>query len=106
MAVSDAVYGPTRRYVSRPHLEAMLEHEFAVLRDRLGPRRGDSKCFFAFADTVANASGHGNPRTGTAGSASGSRPDREEPFPNRRPCSPERLDHRAPAETLGVLEST
>jgi len=65
MAVSDALYGPTQRYVSRQRLEAMLEHEFVLLRDRLGPARGDSKCFFAFADTVATrgfrkpTNGHG-----------------------------------------------
>ena len=53
MAVSDALYGPTQRYVSRQRLEAMLEHEFVLLRDRLGPVRGDCKCSFAFADTVA-----------------------------------------------------
>ena len=29
MAVSDALYGPTQRYVSRQRLEAMLEQEFA-----------------------------------------------------------------------------
>jgi hypothetical protein len=42
MAVSDALYGPTQRYVSQQRLEAMLEHEFVLLRDRLGPERGDS----------------------------------------------------------------
>jgi hypothetical protein len=63
MAVSDALYGPTQRYVSRQRLEAMLEHEFVLLRDRLGPGRGDSKCFFAFADTVATR-GYGKPTNG------------------------------------------
>lgn len=53
MAVSDSLYGPARRYVSRERLEAMLEHEFAQLVDRLGASRGDAKTFFAFADTVA-----------------------------------------------------
>jgi hypothetical protein len=53
MAVSDALYGPTPRYVSRQRLEAMLGHEFARLREGLEPVRGDAKCFFAFADTVA-----------------------------------------------------
>src|SRR5437660_1985921 len=53
MAVSDALYGSTQRYVSRERLVAMLDHEFVQLRDRLGPGRGDSKSFFAFADTVA-----------------------------------------------------
>src|SRR5438128_6872033 len=56
MAVSDALYGSTRRYVSRQRLEAMLEQEFVQLRDRLGPERGDTKRFFAFADTVATRS--------------------------------------------------
>src|SRR6185295_12337905 len=47
MAVSDGLYGPTARYVSRQRLEAMLEQEFAQLLERLGGKRGDSKCFFA-----------------------------------------------------------
>ncbi|HEX4406198.1 MAG TPA: TonB-dependent receptor, partial [Polyangia bacterium] len=28
MTVSDAIYGETERYVSRPRLHAMLDHEF------------------------------------------------------------------------------
>src|SRR5688572_18354089 len=63
MAVSDAHYGPTKRYVSRERLEAMLAHEFAQVRDLLGPGRGDAKRFFAFADTVATG-GHKNPGPG------------------------------------------
>ena len=53
MAVSDAVYGPAQRYVSRERLEAMLAHEYALLLERLGPARGDECRFFVFADTVA-----------------------------------------------------
>src|SRR2546421_13071983 len=56
VAVSDALYGSTQRYVSRQRLEAMLEQEFVQLRDRLGPGRGDTKSFFAFADTMATRS--------------------------------------------------
>jgi hypothetical protein len=56
MAVSDALYGSTQRYVSRQRLEAMLDQEFVQLLDRLGPGRGDTKSFFAFADTVATRS--------------------------------------------------
>ena len=52
MSVSDAVYGTAARYVSRPRLQAMLDHEFGLNLDRLGPRRGDTTSFFAFADTV------------------------------------------------------
>src|SRR3954469_8255200 len=46
-AVSDGLYGPAKRYVSRQRLEAMLEQEFAQLVDRLQAERGDNKCFFA-----------------------------------------------------------
>lgn len=58
MAVSDAVYGPTQQYVSRKRLEAMLDYEFSQLLQRLGAKRGDTKTFFAFADTVATRSYH------------------------------------------------
>lgn len=65
MAVSDAIYGPTDRYVSRRRLQAMLDHEFALLLERLDTARGDKCTFFAFANTVATHSftrkeeGHG-----------------------------------------------
>jgi hypothetical protein len=63
MAVSDALYGSSQRYVSRQRLEAMLEQEFVQLLDRLGPGRGDTKNFFAFANTVATR-GYRNPGNG------------------------------------------
>jgi hypothetical protein len=53
MKVSDAIYGPSSRYVSRERLEAMLKHEFSLLHERLASSRGDSTAFFAFADTAA-----------------------------------------------------
>src|SRR3989441_11971108 len=40
-AVSDALYGPTDRYVSRRRLQAMLEHESAV---RSEERRVGEEC--------------------------------------------------------------
>src|SRR5712671_4915381 len=58
MAVSDGLYGPAKRYVSRQRLEAMLEQECAQLLDRLHGEREDKKCLFAFADTVATRSFH------------------------------------------------
>jgi hypothetical protein len=63
MAVSDSLYGPARHYVSRQRLEAMLEQEFSQLVDRLAPTRGDTKRFFAFANTVATRS-YGHPGNG------------------------------------------
>jgi hypothetical protein len=53
MAVSDSLYGAAQRYVSRQRLEAMLDLEFSALLNQLGDKRGDTKCFFAFANTVA-----------------------------------------------------
>jgi hypothetical protein len=64
-AVSDFLYGPTDRYASRQRLQAMLEGEYALLLEGLGPRRGDRSAFFVLADTVATRSfsrpelGHG-----------------------------------------------
>ncbi|HEV7403056.1 MAG TPA: TonB-dependent receptor [Chthoniobacteraceae bacterium] len=60
MAVSDAIYGHTERYVSRVRLEAMLDLEFKLNCERLGDTRGDTTAFFAFADTVAARSFRGN----------------------------------------------
>jgi hypothetical protein len=56
MAVSDGLYGPAQRYVSRQRLEAMLAQEFGQLLGQLGGKLGDAKCFFAFANTVATRS--------------------------------------------------
>ncbi|HMB94915.1 MAG TPA: hypothetical protein VKK61_02635, partial [Tepidisphaeraceae bacterium] len=56
MAVSDGLYGHTTRYVSRERLEAMLQQEFTQLMQQLQTNRGQKKCFFAFADTVATRS--------------------------------------------------
>lgn len=53
MTVSDAIYGPCERYVSRQRLTAMLEREYGLLIERLGQKRGASTKFFVFADTVA-----------------------------------------------------
>src|SRR6516165_1039881 len=79
MAVSDALYGSTPRYVSRQRLEAMLEYEFGKLRNGLEPVRGDAKCFFAFADTVTTGGyRHPGPGRGWVGVRFQARP-REEP---------------------------
>jgi hypothetical protein len=103
MAVSDALYGSTSRYVSRQRLESMLEHEFARLRDGLEPARGDAKCFFAFANTVTTGSfRHPGPGRGWLGVRFQARPH-EEPssvivHAHLRDLTPTRQQ-----ETLGVL---
>lgn len=56
MAVSDAIYGPSDRYVSRHRLRAMLDYEFNLLLQRLDSTRGDKCTFFVFANTVATHS--------------------------------------------------
>jgi hypothetical protein len=60
MTVSDAIYGPADRYVSRKRLEAMLAHEYALNVERLDAKRGERTCFFSFADTVAARSFKGS----------------------------------------------
>ncbi len=52
MTMSDAIYGGAQRYVSRQRLAAMLDHEFGILRERLGPKRGGHTVFFSFCNTV------------------------------------------------------
>ena len=53
MTVSDAIYGECERYVCRPRLEAMLDHEQALNVSRLRESRGDATAFFVFAGTVS-----------------------------------------------------
>lgn len=65
MKFSDAIYGKSPRYVSRERVTSMLELEFNLLLERLNNTRENSRCFFAFANTVAARSythkvdGHG-----------------------------------------------
>src|SRR5216110_442014 len=53
MTFSDAIYGPTDRYVSRVRLQTMLDHEYNLLVEQLDTKLGAEKAFFVFADTVA-----------------------------------------------------
>ncbi len=53
MTFSNAIYGTAHRFVSRERLREMLDHEYALVIERLGQERGDTTRFFAFADTVA-----------------------------------------------------
>src|SRR6266536_1811658 len=53
MLVSDAIYGPSDRYVSRQRLQSMLDHEYALLLERLDAKRGETTKFFVCANTVA-----------------------------------------------------
>src|SRR3989441_10263960 len=53
MIVSDAIYGPCERYVSRQRLQSMLAHEYALLLERLKAKRGATTTFFGFANTSA-----------------------------------------------------
>ena len=52
MTISDAIYGHAERYVSRQRLDTMLDHEYALLVERLKEKRGATTRFFVFADTV------------------------------------------------------
>lgn len=52
MTMSDALYGHADRYVSAERLGAMLDHEYAILLERLEPKRGKETMFFSFCNTV------------------------------------------------------
>lgn len=52
MTMSDALYGRADRYVSAARLHAMLGHEYGILLERLGPKRGADTTFFSFCNTV------------------------------------------------------
>src|SRR5256714_9076318 len=52
MTFSDAIYGPTDRYVSRVRLQTMLDHEYKLLIERLDSKLGGVRTFFVVADTV------------------------------------------------------
>lgn len=52
MTVSDAIYGLTERYVSKPRLLRMLDYEYDLECERLNEKRGERTEFFVFADTV------------------------------------------------------
>jgi len=60
MAVSDAVYGPCDRYVSRGRLQAMLDYEYNLLLERLRARLSAGTMLFVFADTAAMGSSSRN----------------------------------------------
>lgn len=59
MKISDDVYGHSNRYVSKDRLEAMLDHEYSQMVQRLTPGRGNETSFFAFADTISARNYHG-----------------------------------------------
>jgi hypothetical protein len=60
MQFSDAIYGPSPKYVSRLRLITMLEHEYSLLLERLNSVRGNTTQFFAYANTVRVKSYRGN----------------------------------------------
>src|SRR3954464_6791034 len=52
MTISDAIYGPVKRYVSRGRLQTMLDYEYGLECERLSEKRGTTTQFFVFGDTV------------------------------------------------------
>jgi len=52
MTMSDAIYGKSKRYVSRQRVSAMLKYEYDLLVERLSEGRGENTTFFSFSNTV------------------------------------------------------
>ena len=113
MTFSDAIYGPTPRYVSRQRLGQMLEYEYKLLIDRLGEKRAGRTSFFAFANTVAAKSLQppereprlaGHPLPGAP--ARGSQPDhhpRADARQGEHPAAGGARDHRRQPHPRRVL---
>ncbi len=55
MSFSNAIYGPTTKYVSRERLDHMIEKEYSLLTRRLN-FRNKKTTFFSFANTVRTGS--------------------------------------------------
>ena len=91
MAVSDAVYGKSERYVSMPRLQAMLDHEFSPQRRaaRRGPRRRERRSSPSPTRSSPAAYQGGNECHGWMGVKFQSHP-RDEPEPDH----PARADAR------------
>lgn len=53
MKVSDSLYGECSRYVCKERLMSMLDTEQSQNERILSEQRGESSCFFTFADTVS-----------------------------------------------------
>jgi hypothetical protein len=53
MAVSDALYGPTKRYVSRQRLEAMLQQEFDAVNSHLTDSSVTGPAMCTVTDSIA-----------------------------------------------------
>ena len=53
MKVSDSLYGECSRYVCKERLLSMLDAEQSQNEQILSEQRGESSCFFTFADTVS-----------------------------------------------------
>ena len=102
MTVSDAIYGHSKRYVSRDRLETMLAYEYDLLIERLSAQRTDTE-FFVFANTVvARGFKAGGEYHGWMGIAYQSEPGGE---PNRIVIHVRMLDKEtlAQQEALGIL---
>ena len=58
MKVSDSLYGECARYVCKDRLISMLDAEQTQNEAILSEQRGESSCFFSFADTVSALNFH------------------------------------------------
>ncbi len=69
MVYSDEIYGKeaSGRYVCESRLKKMLEKEYSLMHRRLDQSRGNSTCFFAFANTVATGDHKKRPTHGWMG---------------------------------------
>ncbi|MBC2606226.1 TonB-dependent receptor [Pelagicoccus albus] len=63
MTFSDSIYGKVGRYVSKERVVKMIEHEYALLEERLKDEIGSERTFFAYANTMKAKSYRGGDDT-------------------------------------------
>ena len=63
MTFSDSIYGKVGRYVSMERVVKMIEHEYALLEERLTDEVGGERTFFAYANTMKAKSYRGGDDT-------------------------------------------
>lgn len=103
MTFSDSIYGKAGRYVSLERVIEMIEHEYALIDERLKEAVGSERTFFAYANTMKAKSYRGGDDThGWMGIRFQTEPlgDTSEIFLHTRMWDPENVQQQ---HAIGVL---
>lgn len=105
MTFSDSIYGKVGRYVSLERVIKMIEHEYALLDERLKEEVGGERTFFAYANTMkAKSYRGGNDTHGWMGIRFQTEPlgETSEIFLHARMWDPENIQQQHAVGILGT----